>query len=94
VKDMHPGSGLTHQLNISAADLVTETDKAVEDMVSSTLREKYPDYEYVILHASLDPIVSYCTTLPARSGRLSEMLILTTPLPDSSAKKPIAPAFP
>jgi len=29
----------------TAADLVTETDKSVEDMVSSTLREKYPDYE-------------------------------------------------
>lgn len=32
-----------------AADLVTETDKAVEEMVSSTLRDKYPDFKYVNL---------------------------------------------
>lgn len=28
------------------ADLVTEYDRAVENMVSSTLKEKYPAYEY------------------------------------------------
>ena len=30
----------------NSVDLVTDTDKAVEEMVSSTLREKYPDFEY------------------------------------------------
>lgn len=29
-----------------AADLVTETDKAVEDMVSNSLKSAYPDYLY------------------------------------------------
>ena len=29
----------------NSVDLVTDTDKAVEDMVSSTLRKKYPDFE-------------------------------------------------
>jgi len=31
----------------NSADLVTETDQAVEKMVSTSLKEKYPDYEYV-----------------------------------------------
>ena len=30
-----------------AVDLVTETDKAVEDMVARKLREQYPDIGYV-----------------------------------------------
>lgn len=30
-----------------AADLVTETDRAVEDLVSSTLRQKYPSYKFM-----------------------------------------------
>jgi fructose-1,6-bisphosphatase/inositol monophosphatase family enzyme len=29
------------------ADLVTEYDRAVEHMISSSLKEKYPHYEYV-----------------------------------------------
>lgn len=29
----------------NSADIVTETDQAVEKMVSTTLREKYPDFE-------------------------------------------------
>lgn len=29
------------------ADLVTEYDRAVEYMLSSSLKDKYPDYEYV-----------------------------------------------
>jgi len=29
----------------NTADLVTETDQAVEKMVSAALRENYPDYE-------------------------------------------------
>lgn len=29
----------------NSADLVTETDQAVEKMVSTKLREKYPDFE-------------------------------------------------
>ena len=33
----------------NSADLVTETDQAVEKMVSTTLREKYPDYSSVSL---------------------------------------------
>ena len=32
----------------NSSDLVTETDKAVEDMVSSSLKSKYPDYKYFI----------------------------------------------
>ena len=28
----------------NSSDLVTETDKAVEDMISSTLKKEYPDY--------------------------------------------------
>ncbi|KAK6349291.1 hypothetical protein TWF730_010041 [Orbilia blumenaviensis] len=31
----------------TAADLVTETDKAVEKMVSERIRERYPDYEFM-----------------------------------------------
>lgn len=31
----------------AASDLVTETDKAVEDMVSTALRAEYPDYVYL-----------------------------------------------
>lgn len=31
----------------NSADLVTETDQAVEKMVSTELRQKYPDFEYV-----------------------------------------------
>ena len=30
----------------NSSDLVTETDKAVEEIVSSTLKKKYPDYGY------------------------------------------------
>ena len=29
----------------NSVDLVTETDQAVEKMVSTTLREKYPDFQ-------------------------------------------------
>lgn len=32
---------------LAAADLVTETDKAVEKMVSTTLLEKYPSYSFM-----------------------------------------------
>lgn len=35
----------------NSADLVTETDQAVEEMVSSSLRKRYPDYEYVFTSA-------------------------------------------
>jgi len=31
----------------NSSDLVTETDKAVEDMVSSSLKSKYPDYTFL-----------------------------------------------
>lgn len=31
----------------NSADLVTETDQAVEKMVSTTLREKYPDFLFM-----------------------------------------------
>ncbi|PNS17197.1 Inositol monophosphatase 2 [Sphaceloma murrayae] len=31
----------------NSADLVTETDQAVEKMVSATLREKYPSYQFM-----------------------------------------------
>ena len=33
----------------NSADLVTETDQAVEKMVSTTLRENYPDYQCAYL---------------------------------------------
>ena len=31
----------------NSADLVTETDQAVEKMVSTSLRERFPDYECI-----------------------------------------------
>lgn len=31
---------------VTAADLVTETDQAVEKFVLGRIKEKYPDYEY------------------------------------------------
>ena len=31
-------------LGVIASDLVTETDKAVEDMVKGGLKERFPDY--------------------------------------------------
>lgn len=34
-------------LTIIGADLVTEYDRAVENMISSSLKEKYPHYECV-----------------------------------------------
>lgn len=43
----------------NSSDLVTETDKAVEDMVSSTLKKKYPDYAYLPLSLFLNNISSY-----------------------------------
>lgn len=39
---------LTDWSHATASDLVTETDKAVEDMVSKSLKDKYPDYSYVL----------------------------------------------
>lgn len=35
-----------HGTKKNSADLVTETDQAVEKMVSTMLGEKYPDFEY------------------------------------------------
>ena len=40
---------------IAAADLVTETDQAVEAMISSSLKQKYPDYAYVHFPALAAP---------------------------------------
>lgn len=34
-----------HGTKKNSADLVTETDQAVEKMVSTMLNEKYPDFE-------------------------------------------------
>ncbi|CAN9079224.1 unnamed protein product [Alternaria alternata] len=31
----------------NSVDLVTETDRAVENLISTSLREKYPDYEFM-----------------------------------------------
>ena len=51
-----------------ATDVVTETDKAVEDMVSTTLKDKYPTYPYVfavcsklfpLLFRLIDPLTCY-----------------------------------
>lgn len=38
---------LTHKLIKVGADIVTETDKAVEKMVSSTLGTRYPDFDFI-----------------------------------------------
>ena len=35
---------LSLTMKYTASDLVTETDKAVEDMVSSSLKSRFPDY--------------------------------------------------
>lgn len=43
-KPVAAGSGMKK----NSADLVTETDQAVERMVSSSLKEKYPDFESVV----------------------------------------------
>lgn len=53
---LHPKSRSGDKLieEMPASDLVTETDKAVEDMVSSSLKSAYPSYKYVeSLHQSL-----------------------------------------
>jgi myo-inositol-1(or 4)-monophosphatase len=43
----------------NSADLVTETDQAVEKMVSTSLMEKYPDFECVSL-STLDGSCGIC----------------------------------
>lgn len=50
----------------SGIDLVTETDQAVEKMVSEALREKYPEFKYVprpkphlFVHSKISLCVSY-----------------------------------
>ena len=47
-----------HGTKKNSADLVTETDQAVEDMVSKALREKYPDFAYDLL------LSYYCISVP------------------------------
>ncbi|KAI6986036.1 inositol monophosphatase [Hortaea werneckii] len=42
-KPVAAGSGMKK----NSADLVTETDQAVEKMVSSSLKEKYPEFEFM-----------------------------------------------
>ena len=37
---------ITDPTDFTAADLVTETDQAVETMVSTTLRSRYPSFKY------------------------------------------------
>ena len=34
----------------STSDLVTETDKKVEELIISTLRQQFPKHQYVIFH--------------------------------------------
>jgi fructose-1,6-bisphosphatase/inositol monophosphatase family enzyme len=41
------GDGERELIMCVAADLVTETDKAVEKFVLGELKTKYPDFEYV-----------------------------------------------
>ncbi|KIY00897.1 uncharacterized protein Z520_03563 [Fonsecaea multimorphosa CBS 102226] len=43
--DDHSNAALSTKKN--SADLVTETDKAVEDYISSTLKQKYPTYKFM-----------------------------------------------
>ena len=38
---------MAHTCSSTAADLVTETDRAVEELISSSLRKKYPDYSFM-----------------------------------------------
>lgn len=42
---IHVYGVLTWELSLVGADLVTEYDRAVEKMISTSLEEKYPDYE-------------------------------------------------
>lgn len=62
----------------NTADLVTETDQAVEKMVSTALKEKYPDFE--------------CDhhKLPTRP----QVQVSDQTLKGSWAKKPTSPATP
>ncbi|KAI7623942.1 hypothetical protein KC346_g2459, partial [Hortaea werneckii] len=56
-KPVAAGSGMKK----NSADLVTETDQAVEKMVSSSLKEKYPEFE-----SNLDSLTP-SPTYPAHS---------------------------
>lgn len=44
-KKEHVYRTLTRELSLVGADLVTEYDRAVEKMISTSLQKKYPDYE-------------------------------------------------
>lgn len=47
------------ELKGSSADLVTETDKKVEDMIRAYLKEKFPSHRYI--HVQNDSQVdTYC----------------------------------
>jgi len=93
-KERSSKNKLTHELHILAADLVTETDKAVEDMVSSTLREKYPDYEYVLLH-SASGLVLFCrTTFAARPSPVYKILIIPSHLTRFIGEETYRPGLP
>lgn len=43
----HPSSAAAVGTKVNSSDLVTETDKAVEDMVSTALKAEYPDYIFL-----------------------------------------------
>ena len=43
----------------NSADLVTETDQAVEKMVSTSLRERFPDYECDSLDHQILPMLAF-----------------------------------
>ncbi|GAM88104.1 hypothetical protein ANO11243_061350 [Dothideomycetidae sp. 11243] len=46
IRDARPSTSISGSKK-NSADLVTETDRAVEKMVSTTLREKYPDFKFM-----------------------------------------------
>lgn len=51
------------EMRDAAADLVTETDQAVEKFVLGRIKEKYPDYEY-------DSLSRFIHGLPLLFGRI------------------------
>jgi hypothetical protein len=67
----------------NSADIVTETDQAVEKMVSTTLRDKFPDFECECLRntsqikANDVQLWAKKPTNPAMSYQTSQRLLLT-----------------
>lgn len=71
-KPVAAGSGMKK----NSADLVTETDQAVEKMVSSSLKEKYPEFESVIYPLFLP---FSCSRLSTSTSLLALTLVAFSP---------------